>query len=221
MSLDDGIAASGIVQAIAKRFGKDVGQAVVEILERGVDGAANLARAESAHGFVDGNDAADFSGVESFGAEDFDLRINHFAAGRAQLVDFDFAVKDDLLTGLEASFEIAAVKEFAGERAGIVLHEKMIDGVAAVHAADGLAAHDARANGVDIVGLKIFDFGEVGTVFVAKGQVVKEIVECVDAAFGEKFGALRAHTFDHADFGLQTDRHSLPLYHSARKHWFS
>jgi hypothetical protein len=40
----------------------------------------------------------------------------------------------------------------------------------------------------------------MNAVFVAEGQVVKEIVERVDAAFGEEFRAVRADAFDHADF---------------------
>jgi hypothetical protein len=78
----------------------------------------------------------------------------------------------------------------------------MVDGVAAVHAANGLAAHDAGANGVDIVGLGVFDPGEVEAIFVAKRKIVEEIVESVDAAFGEELGALRPYTFDHANFGI-------------------
>ena len=68
------------------------------------------------------------SGV--LGAEQFELRIDHFDAAGAARVDFGFAVQDDALAGAEAIFEIAAVEKFAGQRAGGVLHEQVIDGAA-------------------------------------------------------------------------------------------
>src|SRR6266851_7051524 len=44
-------------------------------------------------------------------------------------------------------------------------------------------------------------------VFVTKGQIAEELLERVDAALREEFGALRADAFDHADFGAEGDRH--------------
>src|SRR5229473_7097308 len=101
------------------------------------------------------------------------------------------------------------MEKFDGEKtAGVVLDEQMIDGVAAAaHAADGLAAHHARANGVGAVGLDIFHLGEMNAIFVAKRQVAEKILESVDAALREEFGALRANAFDHADFGAEVHRH--------------
>ena len=202
MRLDNSVATGGIVKFFAKRSGENLGNVGVEVLKSGVDGAANLAAAKSADGFIDGNNAAHFGGVEALSADDFHLRIDHLAARGTELIDFDFTVENNFLAGSEAPFEVTTVKKFAGERAGIVLNEKMVDGVAAVHAANGLAAHDAGANGVDIVGLDVFDPGEVEAIFVAKRKIVEEIVESVDAALGEEFGALRPYTFDHANFGI-------------------
>jgi hypothetical protein len=55
------------------------------------------------------------------------LRIDHFETRGAELVDFGFAVKDEELPGLQAAFEVAAVKKLAGEQAaGFVLDEQMI-----------------------------------------------------------------------------------------------
>ena len=79
----------------------------------------------------------------------------------------------------------------------------MIDRVPSTHGAHGLAAHYAGANGVYAVGLDVLDVREVDAVFVAKRQVVEEIVDRVDAAFGEEFGAVGTNAFDHADFGGQ------------------
>jgi len=83
----------------------------------------------------------------------------------------------------------------------------MVDGVASAHGADGLAAHDASANGVDAVGLDVADVGEVDAIFVAEGEIVEEIVDGVDSALGEEFGAVGADAFDHADFGGQGQGH--------------
>src|ERR1700675_2265536 len=128
-------------------------------------------------------------------AEQLDLRIDHFEARGAHLVDFGFAVEHQELALLEAAFEIAAVKEFAGEQAGGILHEEMIDGVAAARRAHGLAAHYAGANGVDAVGLDVLDVAEMDAIFVAEGEVQEQIFEGVDAALGQELGALRAYTF--------------------------
>jgi hypothetical protein len=135
------------------------------------------------------------------------LRIDHFNARGAEAIDFGFAVEDEKLAGFQAAFEIATMKKFARERAGIVLHQQMIDGVATAHTANGLAAGDAYAQSENIVGAHIFDLRKVETVFVSERQVAKEIFECVDATFGEELGALRAYTFDHLDIGVQAIGH--------------
>ena len=111
-------------------------------------------------------------------------------------------MKDEKLAWLEPAFEIAAVKKFAWEEAaGGVLNEQMIDGVVGEFVGDGLAAHDAGANRVDTVGLDVLYIGEVDAVFVAEGEIAEQVLEGIDAAFGEELGALRADAFDHADFG--------------------
>jgi len=91
----------------------------VEILQRGVDGAANGARAEGGDAFVDGNDAADFGGIDFLlrgrlvafvrgggmidAAKQLDLRIDHFDARGAHFIDFGFAVENEELALLEAA----------------------------------------------------------------------------------------------------------------------
>ncbi len=92
--------ACGIVEAFAQGLRQNVGHARIDELHGGVHGAANLAGAERADSFIDGNDAADFSGVEFLVAEDFDLRIDHLDARGAELVDFGFTVEDEKLAGL-------------------------------------------------------------------------------------------------------------------------
>jgi len=102
-------------------------------------------------------------------AEQFDLGIYHFDAGGPHLVDFGFAVEDEELALLEPAFKVTAVKKLARKLAGGILDKEMVDGVASAHGAQGLAAHDAGANGVDAVGLDVLDVGEMDAIFVAEG----------------------------------------------------
>src|SRR6266849_1298087 len=89
----------------------------------------------------------------------------------------------------------------------------MIDGIAAAaHAADGLAAHHTRANGVDAIGLNVFHLGKMDAVFIAKGEIAEQILERVDAALCEEFSTLRADAFDHANFGAEVHSHWPSLY---------
>jgi len=226
--LRQGLKARRIAKPVTQIFGQNVWDTRVEILQRGIDGAANGARAEGGDAFVDGNDAADFGGIDFLlrgrlvafvrgggmidAAKQLDLRIDHFDARRAHLVDFGFAVENEELALLEAPFEVAAVEKFAGELAGGILHKEVVDRVASAHGAQGLAAHDASANGVDAVGLNVLDIGEMHAVFVAERQIEKKIVERIDAAFSEEFGALGPDAFDHADFGGQGERHRCVIY---------
>ena len=137
------------------------------------------------------------------------MRIDHFEARGAELVDFDFAVKDKLLAGLVAAFHEAAVKKLAVEQAGRIFYEQVVDGIAGVLVGNSLAAHDHRANGVDAVGLDVVDVREMDAVFVAKGKVSEQVFQRENAALGEKFRALRADALDHAHFGGESKRHLL------------
>jgi hypothetical protein len=47
----------------------------------------------------------------------------------------------------------------------------MVDGVVSVLVGDGLAAHDAGANGVGAGRLDVLDAGKMDAVFIAKGQI--------------------------------------------------
>ena len=77
--MDQGVATRRITEAGAQVFGKNIGDSAFnELLDGGVHGAANLARAEGTNGFVNGNDAADFGGVRLAVAEHLELRIDHF-----------------------------------------------------------------------------------------------------------------------------------------------
>lgn len=101
------------------------------------------------------------------------------------------------------------------------MNEKMIDGVASIHAANGLATHDLSTKGIGVVGLNILDFGEVDAVFVAERKIVEEVFEREDAAFGKQLGALRTDSLEHANFGLETDGHVSSFISLWRKLCFS
>ena len=100
------------------------------------------------------------------------------------------------------------MEKFAVEQAaGGILNEQMVDGVIGVLIGDGLAAHDASADGVDTPRLDVLDGGEMDAVFVTEGQVSEQVLEGVNAALGEEFGALRADALDQADFGGKSQSH--------------
>ena len=153
------------------------------------------------------------------------MRIDHFDAGGAEAIDLGFAVKNEKLAGFQSAFEIAAVKKFARERTGVVLDEKMIDGIAATHAANSLTAGDADFEREEIVGANISNLRKMKAVFVSERQVTKEIFESVDATFGKEFGTLRAYSFDHLDIGLQAIGHkgsySRDVVASTKIGWWS
>src|SRR5580704_1914946 len=100
------------------------------------------------------------------------------------------------------------MKKLAWEQtAGGVLYEQMIDGVVREFIGDGLAAHHARANRVDAVRLNVFDIRKLDAIFVTKRQIGEQVFKRVNAALGEKLGALRANALDHAHFGCKTECH--------------
>jgi hypothetical protein len=123
VDVDQGLAARRITESRAQSFRKDIQHVGIDELHRSVHSAANGARAEGANRFVNGNDAANFGRVGLAVAKHLELRIDHFKACGAHLVDLDFAVKNELLAGFQAAFEITTVKKLAGEQAaGRVLH---------------------------------------------------------------------------------------------------
>ncbi len=117
-------------------------------------------------------------------------------------------MKNKQLAGLQSPFEVPAVKKFARQQtAHVVLQQQMIDGVAAAHAANHLAAHHTRANGVGAVRLDVFHLGEMDAIFITEGEVTQQILERVDSALREQLRALRAYPLDHAYFGAEVHRH--------------
>jgi len=115
MRLDEGVAARRVFEFLAEGRGKNVRDAGVQILKCGINGATNLARAKGADRLVNGHDTAHFRGIDFVTVKNFDLRVHHFPTRGTQLINFNLAVKDELLTGLEASFEVSTVKKFARE----------------------------------------------------------------------------------------------------------
>src|SRR6266849_11211505 len=104
------------------------------------------------------------------------------------------------------------MKKFAGEEAGRILNEQMVNGVAAARCAHGLAAHHPRANGVDAVGLDVLYVAEMDAIFITEGQVKEQVLEGKDPTLGEQFRALRTYTFNHANFGGKSEGHRQVIY---------
>src|SRR5882762_2300382 len=87
----------------------------------------------------------------------------------------------------------------------------MIDSVAAAHTAHRLAAHHPRTNGIRAVRLNVFHLREMDAVFVTEWEVPEQVLERVDPALREQFGALRANAFDHAYCCAEVHLDILPL----------
>src|SRR5262249_49442557 len=197
MSLYDGFAVCREFEFCAKGGWQNVRHCWIELLQRAIDCAADGARAEGANRFVDWDDSANFGRIEPVAADHFHLRIDHFDASGPLLVHFRFAVKNQLLAGLETAFEIAAVEKLAGQGARFVLHQQVIDGVAAAHGTNGLAAHDSYAQGKNSVWADVLYMGKLDAVFITEGQIGEQIFQSMDAALREQLGALRADALDH------------------------
>src|SRR5260221_11840474 len=100
------------------------------------------------------------------------MRIDQFDALGELAIDFVFAVKDQELSGFQPAFKIATVKKFAGKRESVfILHQQMVDGVAATHAANRSAAADADFQGIDAARPHVLDRREMDAVFVAEWQI--------------------------------------------------
>src|SRR2546423_5180820 len=127
------------------------------MLQGAVNRPANRARSKRADRLVDRNNAADFRRIESFATDDFHLRIDHLDSRGPLLIHFGFAVKDQLLAGLQAAFEVATMKKFTCQGTGFILNKQVVDRVATTHGADSLAAGDGNAEGVNRVGPNVFN----------------------------------------------------------------
>ena len=197
--VEQGFAPGGKAIALANLKRQRVGNISFEIIQDGVDDAAEHARADGADGFVNRDDAADLGGIRSAGAgfcgaDKFDLGIDHLRAAEAIQVGFHFAVQHQVLPLLQPVREISAVEEARVERAGCVANGEMKDGAAAAYEADR-SASAARDFGVDRVHLAWNDLGDgrkAETVLVTKGKVAEQIADRGEPAFIEQRGAMRS-----------------------------
>ena len=199
MHVHQSIVARRKLEALENIRRKRIGNRRGKILQHAVDNPAQHARAEAAHGFVNGNDAAHFRGIGfAFAggiADQFKFRIDHLQARGAVRIDFHFAVQHDALQSLEAPLQIAAVKKDGVERPGIVAHGEMVKRAAAAMIREQPAGGDARQNRGRLSRLNLIDRREMDAVFVAKRKIIQQGADGFDAALDEQSGALRADAF--------------------------
>jgi len=197
--VNQSFATRGIAQPSSQSLRQDIRHRLIDELHGGVHRAANLPGAKRANRFVDRYDPADLGGIYFLAAQHFDLGIDHLQPCGSQLIDLRLAMKNEQLPGLQAPFKVSTVKKLARQRtARVVLHQQVINGVAAAHTAHRLAAHHPCTNGVRAVRLNVFHLGEMDAVFVTEREVPEQVLKRVDPALREQFGALRANAFDHA-----------------------
>ena len=203
-------------------IGCDLGGAAAldELFEDGPDDAAHPLGGElgapgsgSAEALVYGDDAAHFEhgefSVRAGGSglrQDLELGLDHFEApgGRALTGDrrgghggarrFEFAVYGDHLAGLELVFEIGSMEPDALDGAEALAQGELEHGAAA-SAQKGRSA-DLADDGGHGAGNELGHRLRVEAIFIAERQVIEEILDCFDAAFGETFADALADTLD-------------------------
>ena len=154
--------------------------------------------------------AADRDG--GFGAQQLELRIDHFDAPGAQGIEIGFAVQNDALSDAKSSVQIRAVKKFAVQHAGGVAHQKVINGAAPAGEACDAGIGDDSLKCVDGARHDFCDRSEMDAVFVTKREISEQIAHGVDAARGQGRGALRSHALQVFDFGGICEGHRLCIY---------
>ena len=212
MRLYQSFPASRKLQPLSNVLRQHINNVLLQILQGGINGAADLPGTKGSNRFVNGHDSAHFGGIDFLAVQDFDRRIHHLSASRALLVNFHLAVKDQLLARLQAAFQVAPVKKLAGKRARVVLDKQMVDGVAAIHPAYGLATHHLGSQGINPIGLNILNLGEMDGVFVTERQVIQQVFQGINPALRQKFCTARAHALHHLHIRLQANAHAPFLY---------
>ncbi len=171
-----------------------------EILQHAVDDAPKPARSKAslAGRLVDGDDPSDFKRCGGFllsafsfvgrVAENFKLRLHQLQFSAALLLHF--SVQRDKLTGLEAVPQISAVEPDALQSASALAGGHLENGHAA--GAEQSRGADFRDDRGHLARAQFGNSTRVHAVFVAEGQVVKQIVDRADALGAQHLGQARA-----------------------------
>ena len=72
---------------------------------------------------------------------------------------------------------------------------------------DRLAARHAHTQRKDTVWPNVLNLRKMDAIFIAKGKIAEQVFQGVNAALCEQLRALRAHTFNHSNVGLQAFGH--------------
>src|SRR5882757_3436731 len=178
--------------------GDRIGHIRAQVVEGPAYDATEPARSQFAlsGGFVNGNDASDFErgGGFLFGivgatffvdvAENFKLRLDNLELALAIL--FHFAIESDELPRLETVAQISAIEPETFEPVASLAHRKLKYRHAPRAEKAGVA--DLRDDCRHLACTEFRDGARIETVFVTKGQVMKQVVYGIEALGSENFG---------------------------------
>ena len=87
------------------------------------------------------------------------------------------------------------MKKFAGQNAGRILHQQVIDGSMTAGKSREAAIGDRALHGVRRSRNDLGDVAEMGAIFIAKRQIPEQIAYSVNAAACQDGSAMRANAF--------------------------
>ncbi len=191
--------------------GGEVFEDVPEDAAEPAGGEAGSPGGGAAEGFVDGDDAVDFEhGVllvlRAWGGQELELGLDHLEAACGGAGGFELAVEGDHGSEREAVLEIGAVEPHALDGGGALADGHLEEGHAG-GAKEGGAA-DLADDGGHGAGFELGDGLGMEAVFVAEGEMVKEVFDGVEVAAGEFGGDAIADALDEAE-GCGELKHSV------------
>ena len=173
-----------------------------QIVERSVNDAPEPARSKPSDGLIDRNDAPNFQrlggfftrailGVASL-AQNFELRLHDLQFAAARIL-FDLAVERDHLPRHEFVLQVRRVEPQAAQPSAALPHRELKDRHAAGAKQSGVANFgDHRGH---LAGPQFGNAAGIQPVFVAKGKIMEQVADRVDAFAGQQFRDPRTNAF--------------------------
>ena len=182
--------------------GGEVFEDVPEDATAPAGGEAGSPGGGAAEGFVDGDDAVDLERYIFFvgaagGREKLELRLDHFEAASGGAGGFELAVEGDHGAEGEAIFEVSAIEPHGLDGGGALADSHLEEGHAG--GAEEGGATDLADDGGHGAGFELGDGLGMEAVFVAEGEMVKEVFDGVEVAAGEFGGDAIADALDEAE----------------------
>src|SRR5664279_2186650 len=204
----------------ADHSGDRVGRVLVKALQHGVDHAPEPARRKTAiaGSFVNGDDATDLErlplgfvasavAVGSRIVQNLKLGLDNFEAVASTIARFHLAVQRQQHAGAKLVLQVGGVEPHALQRV-----TPLADG----HLEDGHAARAEQSEGAHLgddaghlAGAQLANATGIEPVFVAEGQIVKQVLDGADALFQQNLGNLWPNAFDELYVGGEIEHRRM------------